>query len=113
MNVDDIMDSFVNGDFLLAIFKLIFGIVVFIVNILLWPFSMIIKEFIPDLDAALTAFASYFELAGQYMAWVINAFAFPTLALTLIVGYYTFAYGSTFAVWAVKLIIKWKSAIWR
>lgn len=109
---DEAINTFVNGDFLLGLFQLVMAVLVTIVNVILYPFGLLIKATIPSLDAGLTALAGYFDYAGTYMAWVLNAFAVPAVVVVMLVSYYTFSYGITIAAWTIKLVIRWKQAIW-
>lgn len=104
--------TFSDGNVLLGIFQVIMALVVTIVNLILYPFSLLISEFIPDLDNALSALADYFNYAGTYMGWLLNALAVPAAVVTMVAAYYLFSYSVTFGAWAVKLMIKWKKAIW-
>lgn len=108
----DVWSTILDGDFLLAFFQILMAVLVTIVNLLLYPIGLIISQFFPDLDQGLLQLANYFEYASTYMAWIMNSFAIPTLAVTIIVSYYMFTFTTTFAVWTVKLIIRWKQAIW-
>ena len=108
----DAVNSIMSGDFLLGLFQILMAVVVSIVNLLLYPFGLIIAQFMPSLNDGLAQVSQYFHFAGLYIAWVINAFAVPSLAITLIASYYFFSFSTTFATWTVKLIIKWKHAIW-
>lgn len=107
------IDTIMSGDILLGIFQVIMALVVTIVNLILYPFSLLINQFVPDLDQALAALAGYFNYAGTYMGWLLNALAIPGIVVTMIAAYYLFSYSTTFGAWAVKLMVKWKQAIWR
>ncbi len=109
---DEAIETFMSGDFFMGLFQLIMAVLVTIVNILLYPFGLLIKATIPSLDTGLAALADYFDYAGTYIAWVLNAFAVPSPVVIMLVSYYTFSYGITITAWTVKLIIRWKQAIW-
>lgn len=109
---EDALDSILSGDFLLGLFQILMAVLVTIVNLILWPFGLIISAFMPSLDQGLTQLSQYFDYAAQYMAWILNAFAVPSLAIAMVASYYLFTYSATFATWTVKLIIRWKQAIW-
>lgn len=109
---EDAVQAIMQGDFLLGLFGILMAVLVSIVNLILLPFSLIIQTLLPDLSGALEVIADYFDIVGTYLAWVLNAIAIPSLAIVVLVTYYLFAYSTTFTVWIVKLIIKWKQAIW-
>lgn len=109
---NEAFDTILQGDFLLGLFQILMATLISIVNLILYPFSFIIESMLPDLNNGLLVISEYFNYAGQYMAWLLNLFAVPAMAITLIVGYYVFVFGTTFTVWTVKLVVKWKQAIW-
>jgi hypothetical protein len=106
------IDTFMNGDFMLSLFQLFMAVVITIVNIILWPFSQLIAASMPALDSGFQQLADYFTYATTYMAWILNAFAVPAMAITIIAAFYLFNFTVTITAWTVKLIIKWKQAIW-
>ena len=109
---EDAIATIMTGDFFLGLFKLLMAVLITIVNLILYPFGLIISHFMPSLNGGLQQLAEYFNYASTYMGWILNAFAVPTLAITLVASYYFFAFSATFASWSVKLIINWKKAIW-
>lgn len=108
----DAINDIMSGDIIMGLFSLLMALLVTIVNLILYPFGLLISHLMPSLDSGLTQLAQYFDYASQYMAWVLNAFAVPSLAIVMVASYYLFAFSATFSTWTVKLIIKWKQAIW-
>lgn len=110
--MSEFLESIINGSFFMAIIEIILQIIVVIINILIWPFGLLIKSILPDIDQAMDAIADYFDLAGTYISWLLNALAIPPVVISLVVGYYIFAFTVTFGAWLIKLLIKWKQALW-
>jgi hypothetical protein len=108
----DAMNSILQGDFMLGTFQVIMAVSITVVNIILYPFGLLVKTFIPNLDAGLIALSDYFDYATTYMAWILNAFAVPTAVVAMVASYYLFVFSVTFGTWSVKLILKWRQAIW-
>lgn len=109
---DNALQSLINGDLLLALFQVIMGLIITIANIILLPFSILIAQFLPDLDNGLSNIADYFDYAAQYIAWVAHQLAIPYYVVTLIATYYLFIFTVTFGTWSVKLLLHWKKALW-
>lgn len=105
------MNDLLNAPFLQNLFQVLMTVVISLVNILLLPFSILIKSLLPDLDAALGQISAFFDYVGTYMSWVLNALAVPSVVITLLLGYWTFVITATTGAWAFKLIIKWKQAL--
>lgn len=101
-----------SGNLLLALMQLVLAIVSTLVSIILLPFSWLIQQFLPEFDSGLNSIAGYYEYASTYMSWIINALGLPAIVITMVAGYYIFTWTITFSVWAVKLLISWKKALW-
>lgn len=108
----DIWSTILEGDFLLAFFQLIMAVLVTIVNLLLYPIGLIISGLMPSLDQGLIQIANFLDYASTDVAWILNSMAIPGLAISIAVAYYMFSFSATFTVWTVKLIIRWKQALW-
>lgn len=100
------------GNVINGIFTLVMAFVSSLVSIILYPFSLIVKNVMPDLDTALSALGQYFEYAGTYLAWLLDALAIPSIVVTMIAAYWLFVFTTTFGAWSVKLILKWKKSLW-
>lgn len=85
--------------------------VAWLLDIILWPINKIIELFIPDFDTMSGYITDMFDLAAQYMGWLLNATMIPTFTLTLVIAYLVFRYSVTFAAWGIKLAIQWKNAL--
>lgn len=109
---EDAVDQIMHGDFLLGLFQVLMAVIVSIMNLILYPFSLLIKTYMPSLDQGLTALADYFDYAGHYMAWLLDAFAVPSIVVTMVAAYYLFVFTVTMSAWTIKLVIKWKGALW-
>ena len=109
---DGLWNAILKGDLLLALFLLILNVIASVVNVILWPFGVLIATLIPSLDGMLTALSEYFDYAATYLAWIIDAFNIPGIVITAISSYYFFRFTTTFTVWTIKLLIKWKVALW-
>lgn len=105
------MNDLLNAPFFQKLFEIIMTVVIGLINVLLLPFSILIKSTLPNLDAALTQVSAFFDYAGTYMSWVLNAFAIPAVVVALLLGYWTFVVTATSGAWLIKHIIKWKKAI--
>lgn len=95
-----------------AIFYAVISFLNFILGIILYPFSVLIKAYLPELDSALGAVAHSLSYAGTYAAWIIDSFGIPPAIISILGIFYAFKYGVTFIAWSSKLILKWKNAIW-
>lgn len=109
---EDAIEAIMTGDILTGIFQLLMSLVLTIVSIILYPFGLLIKQFLPDVDSALSALSEYFVYVAQYMGWILDALLVPKIVITMIVTYYLFRFSVTFGAWGIKLVLKWKKAIW-
>jgi len=109
---DGLVDAIVRSDIFLIIFKVIMGVVMTIVNIVLYPIGLLIKHTMPALDTGLLYIKQLFEYSYEGLVYLIDLFHIPSLAIIIISGYFISAFTITFGIWTVKLVIKWKKALW-
>jgi len=108
---DNVARSIVEGNYLQALIQAFLAVVGTVIAVILYPFSLLIETFIPELNDGLSAIAQLFTYADTYMAWLINAFAIPSTAIILISTYYLFAFSVSIGTWGVKLVLQWKKAL--
>lgn len=101
------MDTILQGDILQNIINAIFQLLIVLANIILYPFSLLVRQFFPNIDGALTAIADMFDLAATYVGWAISLTGIPPIILTLVIGYYVFTITIGLATWTIKLALKW------
>lgn len=106
------IQDIIAGDVVAGLFELILAFVSSLVKLILLPFSALIQFSMPDLSQALTQVSVFFDLAGTYMSWIIDSLAIPPIVVTMVAGYWAFVFTTTFGTWAIKLLLKWKKALW-
>lgn len=89
----------------------IFNIIISLVNVVLAPIDLLIKQFLPDLSTAINAIGSMFGLVGNVLGFVVSLTGLSSTALSLIVMYYTFKLTMPVLVSAIKQAIKWYNAL--
>lgn len=109
--MSDILQNILNSSFIENLFKIIMGILVGIVKLILYPVGLLVKQFMPDLDGALSQIGDYFDIVLHYIGWATSALGIPSIVIVMIVGYYTFVLSTTIATWGIKLVVKWKNAL--
>jgi hypothetical protein len=108
---DNVARSIVEGDYIQALIQAVFAVISGLITIILYPFSILISTFIPDLDQGLAAIAEMFNYAATYIGWIMNAFAIPGVAIALISSYYLFTFTVSLGTWGIKLVLAWKKAL--
>lgn len=101
------MSDILSGDFLQTLINAIFELLIVLANIILYPFSLLIAEFFPEVDGALESIAAMFEYASTYVGWAISLMGIPPLILTLMIGYFVFTITVGLAIWSIKVALKW------
>ena len=101
------LDGILNASWLGTLIEMILWLFISLVSIVLLPFSLVIEQFVPALDSALSAVSELFVLAGTYVGYIIDALAIPPVAINMIIAYYTFAIMATLYVWMAKIGLKW------
>lgn len=92
-------------------FEIFIGAVNWLVSIIVWPISVLIKQFIPEVDTALGNISAWLLHATDYAGWVIDAFAIPKAVIVLVVAYFTYTLTSSFTAYAIKQALKWYKAL--
>jgi len=108
---DNVGRSIVEGNYLVALIQAFLAVVGTIIAVILYPFSILIETFLPELNDGLASIASLFTYADTYMAWLLNAFAIPSTAIVLISAYYLFTFTVSISTWGIKLVLQWKKAL--
>jgi len=90
-----------------ALLSGIFKLVISLVNLLLAPIDLLIEQFLPSLDTALSSVSAFFNWVGNLLPWGISWFGLETGVITLFVAYVTFELTVPLMVHTVKLAIKW------
>ncbi len=104
------MDGILNSTFFTNLIQIMLSAVSALVSLILYPFGLIIQQFLPALDDALFQISALFNYIAQYFNWGVNATGVPPIVISMIVGYYTFIVTVTLSAWTVKLLLKWKKA---
>lgn len=94
-----------------AIINGIMNLIMSLVNIILTPIDLLISNFLPGLDSALTAFANYLALGSTYIGWGIDFLLIPTELVALVITYYTFKLSVPILISTIKLAIKWYNSL--
>lgn len=88
---------------LTGIFKLIIGLVSFILS----PIDLLITNALPSLDHALTAVSNFFTYIGSSIGWVISLTGLSSDTLSLLVLYFTFKLTAPMLFYMIKLALSW------
>lgn len=89
----------------------IIAVILGLIHILLLPIDALISTFLPTLNVAFNSIADYLTIIFSVMGWVISLSGIPTVALTLLIAYYTFKLSLPIVVWGIKVIINWYDAL--
>lgn len=94
-----------------GIMSILLSVVSQIVAIMMAPIGAIINATLPEVDYVFTQVSTWVDYLTEYAGWVINAFAIPSLVITMIITYYGFIVTTSFGAYGIKLAIKWYEAI--
>lgn len=93
------------------IFTAIIYILLGLIRIIMLPIDFIINQFIPNFSQLTTNIISFFETVTTYLGWAINAIPLNSIALALIVAFWTFKLSAPVIAWLLKLTFKWWRAV--
>lgn len=103
----DWITGILNSEFVENFIVIIVKVVMALVNLILFPIGALIETLVPDVNDGIGAIAQYFEYAGQYVGFIIDAMLIPTAALAVIGTFFTFVITIQFIVWGIKLASSW------
>lgn len=89
----------------------VFNVILSLVDVVLSPIDLLIKQFLPDLGTAISSIGGMFNIVGNVMGFIVSLTGLSSTALSLIVMYYTFKLTVPVLVSAVKQAIKWYNAL--
>lgn len=90
-----------------ALLKGIISLIIGLTSTILKPIDLLIASVLPDFSNALSAVASLFNLASQYVGFAISVTGLSNETLSLIVLYFTFKLTAPLMVSTIKSAIKW------
>lgn len=89
------------------IIKGIMKLMINLVSLLLSPIDNLLTQFFPDISNLLSYIGSYFQLAGRYIGWVIDASFISQEVISILIAFYTFKLTFWIGLWGIKTAIKW------
>lgn len=89
------------------IIHFVFSAVFTVINLVLLPINILIANYLPVLSSALSAVNSLFQSILSTVPFLVSLTMLPTLAIQMIVLYYSFALTLPFSIYFIKLCIKW------
>lgn len=91
------------GKLLNGVLKLVIGLT----STLLAPIDTMIEQALPSLADGLNAVNSMIDWVVGIIGFVVDASGLTSVAILLIIGYWTFSITSTLTLYLVKLALKW------
>lgn len=94
-----------------ALINGVFKIIISLSSIILAPIDLLIRTFIPDLNYAIGAIAKFFTYALTYIGYVVDMTLLSSEIIQFVILAYVFRLTVPFAIYSVKLAIKWYNSL--
>lgn len=94
-----------------AIIKGIFKVIISLTSLLVAPLDNLIQTFLPDLGNAINSVGQFFNFALNTLGFCVSMLGLSSLAINLIILYFTFKLTAPLAVYTFKVAIKWYNAL--
>lgn len=94
-----------------SILKGLMNFVVYMIGLIFTPIDSFINQNFPVVSDGLSAIVQLFTYILNIIGYVIDASGLSTVAIALIIGYFTFTILATFTMHLIKLILKWYQAL--
>ncbi|AXH78846.1 MAG: hypothetical protein [Circular genetic element sp.] len=105
--MSDWLESILNSEFVQNFILIIIKVIAALVNVILIPLGFLISTLLPDLDNALLSINAFFEYAGTYAGWILDAALIPAAPLVVIATFYTFVLIAGLSFYTFKLVGSW------
>ena len=89
------------------LFYSLISLVLSFISLILTPIDLLISRLFPDLSNILTYIGSLLTLISSGIGWVISLSGLSSVAISLVVSYYTFSITASLSMYVIKLAIKW------
>lgn len=96
------LNGFLNG-----FFQTVLDLVIYLVNLILYPFDTLISNFIPGYADSTSLITNMLNNALNYINYLLDSFGFESVTILLLVNYLIFKITVPLQIWVVKLAIKW------
>lgn len=94
-----------------ALLSGIFKLIISLVNLLLFPIDSLISSVLPDVSSGLNAFNSLIDYVIDFIGYVVDMSGLSSIAINLIILYFTFIFASRPVIYVIKLAIKWYESL--
>lgn len=86
---------------------LVLNIVITLVNIILLPINLLIRQYLPTIDNALQYLNDFIDELTRYLSWGVDSLCLPQPVIIIITDYLIFKLTFPYLVWFIKLALKW------
>lgn len=90
-----------------AILTGIFKILTYLISLFLTPINLLITNFLPGLDSALSSLSSFFTYCFQYVGWILDSCFISSETVSLLIAIWVFKLTAPLLVYLIKLIVRW------
>lgn len=90
-----------------AIVKGLFKLVTKFINILLIPINLLITTMLPGFSNMLGYVTNFFNTIFNYVGFIMNSLFISNEVISFLILYWTFKLTFPYAVYLVKLVVKW------
>lgn len=91
--------------------NIILNILTTIVNIIMLPLDLIIISFLPDVSNSFDKISDLLDLILNGLAFAVSLSGLSNYAISLVILYIIFRLTVPFAVYGIKLLLKWYNYI--
>lgn len=90
-----------------GIVDIILNFVVGIVNIILTPIDLLIQNFLPNISNIIGYINGLINVILTYVGWVVDSLCIPQPVIIILTDFLIFKLTFPYAIWFIKLAIKW------
>lgn len=87
------------------------NLVILLCKLILMPVDALISKAMPDLSTFFDAVNSLFSLLQSVIGFVVDLFGLSSLAISILITYYTFKLTVPITVHVIKFVVKWYNTL--
>ena len=90
-----------------SVINVAFSLISTFMKIILAPIDTLIMQLLPDVSTMIGHISNFLTMCFSSIGWVLDIFAIPSGAISLIISYFVLKYSIHLTVVLVKIIFSW------
>lgn len=89
----------------------IFKIITKLIAVILAPINLLVTNYLPNFNSMLSLVGNFFTQVGTYSGFILDSFLLSNEVVSFLILYWIFKLTFPFAVYSIKLVVKWYNSL--